>query len=95
MHCREKGLFPPNDPLLNELASTPGLFPFEKHLSGENSCCQPLPKGGWVTGDAAAGKLDLRMFYKASYGSRGRVEVESAALRKGLGCHLAELVSIS
>lgn len=39
--------------------------PFEKHLPGEDSPYQLLPKGGWATGDAACRNgLDLRLFYQ-------------------------------
>lgn len=31
---RPSGLFPPDDPLLHQLAAVPALQPFEKHLSG-------------------------------------------------------------
>lgn len=62
---RPSGLFPPGDPLLRRLAADPHCHPFEKHLPGEQSCYELLPKGGWATGDAAATKgVDLRLFYK-------------------------------
>ena len=71
---RPHGLFPPADPLLGALASTPGLHPFEKHLPGDHSPYQLLPKGGWTTGDAAARNgLDLRLFYKVC--TRGAVSM--------------------
>lgn len=62
---RPHGLFPPGDPLLRRLAADPRCQPFEKHLPGEQSCYEPLPKGGWATGDAAAARgVDLRLFYQ-------------------------------
>lgn len=65
--CRAHGLFPPGDQLLEELAGTPGLHPFEKHLAGELAPSEPLPEGGWATGDAAAQHgMDLRLFYRVN-----------------------------
>ena len=62
---RPNGLFPPDDPLLRRLAADPRCHPFEKHLPGEHSCYELLPKGGWATGDATAARgVDLRLFYK-------------------------------
>ena len=43
-----------------------GVFPFEKHLPGEDAPCQALPSGGWVSGNEATEHgFDLRLFYKA------------------------------
>ena len=62
--CRLHGLFPPNDPLLAELASMVGSKPFEKHMAGFRGPHQLLPAGGWTTGDSAAqAGFDLRMFW--------------------------------
>ena len=61
---RRHGLFPPHDPLLAELAGTPGSSPFEKHMAGARGPHQLLPEGGWTTGDSAAqAGFDLRMFW--------------------------------
>lgn len=63
--CREAGLFPEGDPFLEKLMAQEGLHPFEKHLAGADSPYQSLPKGGWVTGNAAAENgIDLRLFYE-------------------------------
>lgn len=65
--CREAGLFPPEDPFLLVLATSPDLHPFEKHLSGVVSPYELLMNGSWVSGNAAAENgFDLRLFYKAS-----------------------------
>lgn len=62
---RKNGLFPPNDPLLEELVQTENLYPFEKHLPGANEKCEALPRGSWVSGNESAEHgFDLRLFYK-------------------------------
>lgn len=68
MTRRRHGLFPPRDLLLAELASRSGSHPFEKHMAGARSSYQPLPHGGWTTGDSACrAGLDLRMFYQVHF----------------------------
>lgn len=65
---RRHGLFPPHDPLLAELAARHGSHAFEKHMAGAASSYQPLPTGGWTTGDAACrAGFDLRMFYQVRW----------------------------
>jgi hypothetical protein len=50
---------------LKSLSTMERCKPFEKHLPGEDSPYQLLPKGGWATGDAACRNgLDLRLFYQ-------------------------------
>ncbi|KAL6780719.1 hypothetical protein ACKKBF_B12030 [Auxenochlorella protothecoides x Auxenochlorella symbiontica] len=62
---RKHGLFADDDALLLELCASPDMAAFEKHLPGEAGPYQPLPRGGWVTGDEAAARgIDLRMFYR-------------------------------
>lgn len=64
MICRLHGLFDSGDPVLKALTDHPSSIPFEKHLPGQQSPYEFLPKGGWATGDAAAENgLDLRLFY--------------------------------
>ena len=63
-------MFEPGDALLAELAADSTAFPFEKLLAGTEGPHQPLPQGGWATGNAAAAHgLDLRMFYKVAHPS--------------------------
>lgn len=63
---RRHGLFPPGDALLAELKQQAGSHAFEKHMAGALSSYQPLPDGGWTTGDAACrAGFDLRMFYQS------------------------------
>ena len=84
---RPSGLFPPGDALLLELAAS-GARPFEKHLPGAASPYEPLPAGGWATGDAAAARgLDLRLFYAppASGELAGRL---TGAARFGAGASI-------
>jgi len=48
------------------LNSQENVHPFEKHLSGLESPYEPLKKGSWVSGNAAAENgFDLRLFYQA------------------------------
>jgi hypothetical protein len=68
-----------------ELAGTPGLHPFEKHLSGDLSPHQALPKGGWASGDSACrAGMDLRLFYKVRAWLEGEFAAWHAALAAGL-----------
>lgn len=82
---RPHGLFPPGDALLTRLAVTPGFWPFEKHLPGAASPYETLPRGGWITGDAAAQRgVDLRLFYQVSE-APGQPGVVAGAVRFGDG----------
>lgn len=46
------------------LHDTSECWPFEKHLPGETSPYETLPKGGWITGEEAVQRgIDLRLFY--------------------------------
>jgi len=87
---KPSGLFPPKDPLIQRLSTTNNCWAFEKHLPGVQSPYELLPRGGWITGDAAAQKgIDLRLFYVEPTGEE-RFGTLHAAVRFGNGASIGE-----
>lgn len=88
---RKHGLFPPDDPLLLRLSALPRCWPFEKHLPGTKSPYELLPRGGWITGDAAALRgVDLRLFYQEPEEEESGPGTVWGAVRFGDGASIGE-----